>query len=210
MLYHTRTTGLSSSGSSSINFLSSLEIPKQELTFASRITNHQDFILPTISPKIYEIRIPLPVTEIQDPVKIEKSYEDKTPEKSVELPTVGNVIEKHGSSHPMIVIRRKKMKKHKRKKMRKRNKAMFLRIKTRRELAKEKTFQNEIFAQIEAANKFDPKEYVAEKLRQLDREILPLCYEGERVPESMIRELYAKDEQLRKEREERRRRKLFL
>lgn len=66
----------------------------------------------------------------------------------------------------MIQIRRKKMKKHKLKKLRKRRRFIIAKIKLRRQQKKEKLFQNGLLEQIREAEKFSAEEYVTMKLKK--------------------------------------------
>lgn len=67
----------------------------------------------------------------------------------------------------MIEIRRLKMKKHKYKKLQKKMKFEFAKRKLRRKMRREKAFQADLLAQINAADKFSAEQYVADKLAQL-------------------------------------------
>lgn len=67
----------------------------------------------------------------------------------------------------MIQIRRRKMRKHKLKKLRKRMKFVFEKIKMKRYLRKEQAFRSELLTQVEAADKFDAKEYVEKILNTI-------------------------------------------
>ena len=60
----------------------------------------------------------------------------------------------------MIVIRRRKMKKHKLQKLRKRRKFEYRRVAQRREALKEKEFQMKLLARVREAESFDPHSYV--------------------------------------------------
>lgn len=64
----------------------------------------------------------------------------------------------------LIQIRRKKMKKHKLRKLRKRMKFEWAKRNQRRELRKEKAFQADLLGQIRDAEKFSAEEYVTMKL----------------------------------------------
>ncbi|KAK2726592.1 uncharacterized protein LOC136028798 [Artemia franciscana] len=66
----------------------------------------------------------------------------------------------------MIVIRKRKMRKHKLKKLRKRMKFVFERIRMRREQRKEKVFQGELMSMVRSAEAFDPKTYVSETIKR--------------------------------------------
>lgn len=118
---------------------------------------------------------------------------------SFQLPPTENTLEKLAIR--MIVIRRKKMKKHKRKKLRKKMKFKWAKIRTNRNIMKEKLFQAELVAQIKQAQNFDPRKYVEERLNILDKEILPKTYRGEILPPSMIKQfIEEKKERMRKKR----------
>lgn len=64
----------------------------------------------------------------------------------------------------MIQIRRRKMKKHKLRKLRKRMKFEWAKVRQRREMRKEKEFQAGLLTQIREAEKFSAEEYVTMKL----------------------------------------------
>lgn len=72
----------------------------------------------------------------------------------------------------MIVIRRRKMKKHKIKKLRKRNKFEYRRVALKRETLKEKMFQMNLLAQIKETERFDPKTYVEDIIRKSKEEFV--------------------------------------
>ncbi|XP_076654252.1 uncharacterized protein LOC143359841 [Halictus rubicundus] len=121
-------------------------------------------------------------------------------DKSLDLPTLGNVVEKHAIR--LIVIRRKKMKKHKRKKLRKRTKFQMETIRARRNLKKEKAFQEELLAKIKEAEAFDAKAHVQKKLDLLLKERIPKTYRGEILPAATIKQFLAeKEEKLQKKKE---------
>lgn len=88
----------------------------------------------------------------------------------------------------MIIIRRKKMKKHKRKKLRKKMKFEWEKIRNRRNQKREKLFQAELMDKIKEAEAFDAKEYVNERLNILNKERLPRTYRGEILPAQMIKQ----------------------
>ncbi|XP_058122162.1 small ribosomal subunit protein mS38-like [Anopheles ziemanni] len=88
----------------------------------------------------------------------------------------------------LIVIRRRKMRKHKLRKLRKRMKFEWLKIRQRRELKKEKLFQAELLNQIKEAEKFSAEAYVASKLRQATDEPTPRFWKGKRLPQFIIKQ----------------------
>lgn len=66
----------------------------------------------------------------------------------------------------MMQIRRRKMKKHKLKKLRKRMKFVWAKQNQRRETKKEKAFQADLLSQIRDAERFSAEEYVSMKLQK--------------------------------------------
>lgn len=106
--------------------------------------------------------------------------------KILDLPTLGNVVEKQAVR--LIVIRRKKMKKHKRKKLRKRMKFQMETIRARRNLKKEKAFQEELLLKIKEAEAFDAKAHVKNQLNIILKERIPKTYRGEILPPAMIKQ----------------------
>lgn len=75
-----------------------------------------------------------------------------------------NNLEKHAAR--LIVIRRRKMKKHKLRKLRKRMKFVFEKIRNRREKRKETAFQAELLAQMKAAEDFDADKWAQDFLKR--------------------------------------------
>jgi len=144
--------------------------------------------------------IEMPITKIsplQEPAKrIPIQYDSPVPEKSVDLPTNGIIIDKQAVN--MIRIRHKKMKKHKRRKLRKKMKVLWAKIKLKRNQKKEKLFQTELIGKVKEAQEFDAKEYVNERLYILNKEKLPRTYRGEILPAEMIKQ-FLEEKKARKE-----------
>lgn len=69
----------------------------------------------------------------------------------------------------MLMIRREKMNKHRLRKFRKKYMALLKKIRTKREIKKEKLFRAELLAQIREAEKFDAEAYVKNVLSTIDR-----------------------------------------
>ena len=82
------------------------------------------------------------------------------------------IIEKHAAR--MIVIRRRMMKKHKLRKLRKRRKFEYRRIALKRKTLKERAFEMKLVAQIKEAESFDPKNYVENMIRKAKEEYVDL------------------------------------
>ena len=160
--------------------------PERRIKFSPRTLNI-DFgnldnaskrnIIETPFKNIPSMEEPLQRRPIQDDLPLE--------DRSVQLPPTENTIEKLATR--MIVIRRQKMKKHKRRKMRKRLQFVMAKIRQRRSTIRENAFQAELIAKIKEAQMFDAKSYVNEKLTLLQKEFIPRSYKGEIMPQSMIK-----------------------
>jgi hypothetical protein len=104
----------------------------------------------------------------------------------IEAPTHDGLIQKQAAR--LIVIRRRKMKKHKLKKLRKKMKFEWAKVRQRREMRKEKAFQAVLIAQIKQAEKFDAEKYVAERLQEVHKVPLPRTWKGKRLPFFIIKQ----------------------
>lgn len=133
--------------------------------------------------------IEMPVTKIsplQEPVKrLPIHYDLPISEKSIDLPTNGKIFEKQAVR--LIVIRRKKMKKHKRRKLRKKMQFIWAKVRHKRNVQREKLFQAELINKIKQAQAFDAKVYVKERLNILNKERIPRTFRGEILPAEMIK-----------------------
>lgn len=144
-----------------------------------------------------EIGIPTnPLKEIQDFPIFNKIIENPlnssineimeiTNKTDLDLPT--NIVKEIEAAR-LIGIRRRKMKKHKLKKLRKRMKFEWAKVRQRREMRKEKAFQAKLIAQIKLAEKFSAEEYVAKKILQATETPLPRYWKGKRLPVFLIKE----------------------
>ncbi|KZC05844.1 PREDICTED: uncharacterized protein LOC107194135 [Dufourea novaeangliae] len=172
--------------------------PKLNIKFVSRTLN-LDFgnLDNTTNKNIIEIPFKN-IPSLEDPL-VRRPVKHDLPlvDKSIDLPSVENVFEKLAIR--LIVIRRQKMKKHKRKKFRKRMKFVFAKLRQKRNLKKERLFQAQLIEKIEAAKAFNAKEYVAEKLKFLNAERIPKTYRGEILPPEMIKK-FLEAERQKKER----------
>lgn len=97
-----------------------------------------------------------------------------------------------------MIIRRKKMKKHKRRKLWKRMRFEWAKRRQRREYRKEKAFQAELLAQIAEAEKFSAEDYVADKIKQATDVPLPRYWKGKRLPAFIIKDLL-EEEKIKKQ-----------
>jgi len=82
----------------------------------------------------------------------------------------------------MVVIRRRKMRKHKLKKLRKRMRYVWAKVKHRRTVRKEKAFQGEQMALITAAKRFDAREYVDRVVERSETLPMSTVRDGKRLP----------------------------
>ncbi|XP_014471906.1 PREDICTED: uncharacterized protein LOC106742997 [Dinoponera quadriceps] len=148
-----------------------------------------DFGIPTRRsvPSIIEMPVAR-IPPLREPTKsLPLEYDSPLPQTSVDLPTIGGNFEKQAVR--MIVIRRKKMKKHKRRKLRKKMKFVWARMRQRRNVEKIKRFNNEMIAKIKMAQAFDAKKYVQGRLDILNKERIPRTFRGEILPLEMIKKL---------------------
>ncbi|XP_053611896.1 uncharacterized protein LOC128676029 [Plodia interpunctella] len=96
----------------------------------------------------------------------------------------------------LIVIRRRKMKKHQRRKLWKRMRHRWARVKQRRRQVKEKNFQNSLLAMVKEANEFSAEKYVTEKIQKANHTPLPTRWKHKRLPEFIIRQLMGLDKKI--------------
>jgi aurora kinase A-interacting protein len=108
----------------------------------------------------------------------------------IEMPTsTSNDVGENGiQAARLIVIRKRKMRKHKLKKLRKKMKFEWAKVRQRREMRKEKAFQAVLIGQIKEAEKFSAEKYVAEKIQKSIETPIPKLWRGRRLPEFIIKE----------------------
>lgn len=162
------------------------------------------FQQPLYKQKTSILDLPLPMNSIiSDAPKFILPFEDKVKTDIIDDPT--QVIEQKAAR--LIVIRRRKMKRHKLKKLRIKMKFLWARVRQRREMKKEKAFQAELMGQINEAQKFDAAMYAKEKIDKANAVLLPKLWKGKRLPEFIIKQLVAEKQRktaLNKENLERR------
>lgn len=110
------------------------------------------------------------------------------------------VIEKQAVR--LIVIRRKKMKKHKRRKLQKKMKFVWMKVKQKREYRKEKLFQATQMARIHKYAAFDAAKYVEDVLRRTKEKPIPRTWKGKRLPEFLIKQLMEENEEKKKKKQQ--------
>jgi len=141
----------------------------------------------------------LPLTNkiIENPTQSNKVIEEIiNVDKTISLPDNNNSEDDIGkqAKNGMIMIRHRKMKKHKLRKLRKKMKYEWAKVRQRRELRKEKVFQAELTAEIREAESFSAEAYVAEKIRQATESPIPRFWKGKRLPQFIIKEKLEKEE----------------
>lgn len=146
-------------------------------------------INPIINPKIENPMISVVIETPLQPNQQEIIDENHNKNQDFELPAIENGIGEDGiQAAVMIGIRRRKMRKHKLRKLRKRMKFEWAKVRQRRELRKEKAFQAVLINQIKEAEKFSAEQYVADKLRKANETVIPKYWKGKRLPEFIIKE----------------------
>ncbi|XP_030028820.2 uncharacterized protein LOC115446346 [Manduca sexta] len=179
------------------NFIANLSIAKPEIaansgvlslsprTIGLEITDKQRL------PKIKEA--PIPYVPIINPRSILPLIDLEWRRDEVGLPAVR---QEEVQAARLIVIRKKKMKKHQRRKLWKRMRHRWARVRQRRRQIKEKIFQNELLALIKQANEFSAEGYVADKLERANHTPLPTRWKHKRLPEFIIRQLLGIDKKI--------------
>lgn len=93
----------------------------------------------------------------------------------------------------MIRIRHKKIRKHKRRKLRKKMKFVWEKIRFKRTERRERLFHAGLITKVTEAQAFDAKKYVKEKLNILNEKRLPRTYRGEILPPEQIKQFLDQD-----------------
>ncbi|KAJ8936968.1 hypothetical protein NQ318_015631 [Aromia moschata] len=189
MNYLTKISRLFQSKGNNLNILRYLHIQKS--TNVPPVILHTDLINNAwIWQKKSQIQLPLITNiklELPNTLKQITPVVEQTVQNGIEVPGVNNGdIPKQAAR--LIVIRRKKMKKHKLRKLRKKMKFEWAKLRQRRELKKEKEFQAKLIQQCKEAEAFSAEKYVQERIDKLNEIIIPRYWKGKRLPEFIIRE----------------------
>ncbi|CAH0587845.1 unnamed protein product [Chrysodeixis includens] len=136
---------------------------------------------------------PIPYIPIVNPRSILPLLDKQWRKDEIGLPSIRN---EEIQAARLIVIRRKKMKKHQRRKLWKRMRYTWARIKQHRRQTKEKTFQNSLLAMVKQANEFSAEQYVNEKIQKANHTPLPTRWRHKRLPEFIIRQLLGIDKKI--------------
>ncbi|KOB78436.1 Pyruvate dehydrogenase E1 beta subunit, partial [Operophtera brumata] len=136
---------------------------------------------------------PIRYVPIVNPRSILPLLENEWQRQEVGLPSQKN---EEIQAARLIVIRKRKMKKHQRRKLWKKMRHRWARVKQRRRLTKEKIFQSELLAMVKAANEFSAEDYVRGKLEKANHTPLPTRWRHKRLPEFIIRQLLGIDKKI--------------
>lgn len=148
--------------------------------------------LPTVTSKT----VRCPTTKSLDVKRfiVEKPAEVKEPDtlkKEIKNPLQNTVIKKHAIR--MIVLRRRKMKKHQLKRLWERMYLKFRANRILREKTKELEFRGRLASKVSSARKFSAEKYVEDYLTDYHTQLTPKSYKGKRLPEWLIKELMEQD-----------------
>ncbi|XP_054725656.1 uncharacterized protein LOC129235690 isoform X2 [Anastrepha obliqua] len=120
--------------------------------------------------------------------EINDIVDEPTMPHEIQAPTTTSISNGKMEAARLIVIRRRKMKKHKLKKLRRKMKFEWAKVRQRREMRKEKAFQAKLIAQVKAGEAFNAEQYVEEQLRTANENPLPRTWKGRRLPAFIIKE----------------------
>jgi len=179
--------------------VSSVNSRLQSLQLTAQFLAGQPLLkLPTINPKT--VVCPTTQTIKIKSFIVEQPKEVKDPEvvkKQIKEPLDRSVVKKHAIR--MIVLRRRKMKKHQLKKLWQRMYLKFRANRQGREKKKEYEFRGKLAGKVADARKFSAESYVDGYLNDYHTPLLPKTYKGKRLPEWLIKELLEQDKEHIKE-----------
>ncbi|XP_045501273.1 uncharacterized protein LOC123698603 [Colias croceus] len=138
-------------------------------------------------------RDPLSYTPIVNPRSILPLIDSNWKKDEIGLPALE---QEEKQAIRLIVIRRKKMKKHQRRKLWKRMRHRWARVKKNRRIKKEKIFQNELAMMVKQAHEFSAEQYVASKIEKANHTPLPTRWKHKRLPQFIIRQLLGIDKKI--------------
>ncbi|CAK1542415.1 unnamed protein product [Leptosia nina] len=138
-------------------------------------------------------RDPIAYTPIINPRSILPLIESNWQKDEIGLPAIDR---EEKQAVRLIVIRRKKMKKHQRRKLWKRMRHRWARVKKNRRIKKEKVFQSELAMMVKQAHEFSAEQYVASKIDRANHTPLPTRWKHKRLPQFIIRQLLGIDKKI--------------
>lgn len=182
-----------------------MQLSAQALASPSSLNNTKELRLP---PLLKPATITFPTLyngvmlekDLPSVLNIFEKTDPSVPQQKVEAPA-SQVAEKQAAR--LIITRRKKMRKHKLKKLRKKMKFVWAKMRQKREYRKEKLFQAEQMAKVRRYEAFDAAEYVKDFLQKTKEKPIPKTWKSKRLPEFLIKELIKeKEEKKMKHREQ--------
>ncbi|CAH4023392.1 uncharacterized protein LOC123707001 [Pieris brassicae] len=138
-------------------------------------------------------RDPLAYTPIVNPRSILPLIDANWKKDEIGLPAIDR---EEKQAIRLIVIRRKKMKKHQRRKLWKRMRHRWARVKKNRRIKKEKIFQSELMMMVKQADAFSAEQYVTSKIDKANHTPLPTRWRHKRLPQFIIRQLLGIDKKI--------------
>lgn len=143
------------------------------------------------------LELPLTNKIIENPASINsKIIEDIfNVDKIIEDPNANKNGENGKQAARLIVIRRRKMAKHKRRKVAKKMKFVWAKSKQRREWRKEKRFLNTLMFRIRGAERFSAEQYVSLTIKEQTTPEIPKYWKNRRLPQWLIMELMQEEKQ---------------
>ncbi len=147
---------------------------------------------------------------ISDPGSVQVAKKEPTTAVAVEEPNKNDIVEKidpksslveryEARNRRLLILRKFKMKKHRRKRREKRQAARIKKQLFAKAKSEETAFRASLMHRIRLAKQFDPEAYRAEYLADVEAKMVPQTYEGRRHPTWLVEQL-TEEEQLRKRR----------
>jgi len=177
--------------------LESLSLTAKYLAGTS-LLNSQPGTIQLPSQRIFKIETPLPSSAIRKTFIQEEKHEIKDPRQSLRIQEpITKRIKKHAIR--MVILRRKKMRKHQFKRLWDRMYLKFRASKAARKKRREVNFRGNLAAKINEARKFNAEEFVNEYLDDFNTPLIPGTYKGKKLPQWLIVELMEQDRQREKD-----------
>ena len=150
---------------------------------------------PVWKKEIFELPLTNKVIEIPNQINNKIIEDVPSINKSIDCPMDNKISNNIKQAARLIVIRKRKMRKHKLRKLRKKMKFVWAKAKQRREWKKEKRFLNGLLNQIKVAQKFSAEEFVNEMISKATESPPPKYYKSRRMPTWLILEILEKEKQ---------------
>jgi len=179
--------------------LESLSLTAKHFSGAS-LLNSQPCTIQLPSQRIFKIETPLPSVTTRKTFIQEVKTEIKDPKQTSRIQEpITKRIKKHAIR--MVILRRKKMRKHQYKRLWDRMYLKFKANKVARRKRREIDFRGRLAGKINEARKFNAEEFVKAYLEDFNTPLIPGTYKGKRLPKWLIVELMEQDIQKEKDRQ---------